>query len=100
MANPILVDCPEGEWTKVATALQSGSIHISSTAPDLYGYTYRDTGGVAPTLFTEAIPMTPTLNFGGAELSGIDVYVWPVGAAGKVRADIYPVVSSYSVSLV
>jgi len=89
MANPVLVACPAGQWTKVATALQDGKVHITNNDPDKYTYTYRDTGAAAPTLFTEAAPMPAALEFNLTD--GIDVYVWPIGAAGQVRADVYPV---------
>jgi hypothetical protein len=100
MANPVLVDCPEGQWTKVATDIQSGAVHIVSTDPDRYTYTYRDTGETAPATFAEAVPFDKSITFGGPEVTGLDVYVWPLGAAGKVRADIYPITASYSVALV
>lgn len=39
MANPVLIDCPEGQWTKVATNVTSGIIHVTSESPakDLAG---------------------------------------------------------------
>ena len=99
MANPVLVACPAGQWTKVATAIQSGAVHIVNMDPDKYNYTYRETGGTAPSTFDEAVPFEKTINFGGPEVTGLDIYVWPMGAAGKVRTDIYPIIDRYPVIL-
>ena len=86
MANPVLIDCPEGQWTKVATNVTAGYIHVVSEAPEKYTQTYRDTGGVAPTTLDEAVPFKNDLTISAG--AGIDVYVWPIGKAGKVRADV------------
>jgi hypothetical protein len=86
MANPVLVACPEGQWTKVATNVTAGVIHILSTAPEKYTQTYRDTAGAAPTTLAEAVPFKEELNISAS--AGIDVYIWPIGAAGNVRVDL------------
>ena len=86
MADPVIVPCPVGEWTLVALNKTTGVIHILSTAPDNYSQTYRDTGEAAPTSIDEGVPFNPSLQISAA--AGIDVYVWPQGEAGSVRADL------------
>lgn len=89
MADPVLIDCPADIWTKVATNVTIGQIHRKSTKPNGYLQTYRLTGGTAPTDVEEGVPV-----FGGgsqAEISAaaaIDVYIQPMGSAGKVRTDL------------
>lgn len=86
MANPVIVPCPAGEWTKVATNVTSGQIHIKDTRPGVYLQTYRTSGEAAPTVQAEGVaivgPSVPV-----QATAGIDVYIWPVGAAGSVRVD-------------
>jgi hypothetical protein len=49
MANPLIVVCPEKEWTKVATAITTGFIRRPLDMGQFsYRWTYRDTGGVVP----------------------------------------------------
>ena len=86
MADPVIVACPAGEWTEVATNTTTGVIHIKSTAPKNYNQTYRDTGEAAPTDLTDAIPFDTPLQISAA--AAIDVYIWPTGAAGSVRVDL------------
>lgn len=86
MANPVLTDCPEGQWTKVATNVTAGVIHILDTAPDKYLQTYRVNLGAAPTTITEGVWFKDELNISSS--TGIDVYIWPIGSAGKVRVDL------------
>jgi len=86
MANPVIVPCPEGAWTKVATAQTTGVIHIVSEKPDKYLQTYRDTEDAAPTTIAEAVPFTEHLQISAA--AAIDVYVWAQGSAGSVRVDL------------
>jgi len=86
MADPVIVACPEGEWTKVATAVQTGMVNILIKTPNYY-HTYRDTGGDAPTDKSEAVPL---MQPGGKISSGvdIDVYIWAEAKAGSVRVDL------------
>ena len=86
MADPVLVPCPEGQWTKVATNKTTGTIHVISTAPNKYLQTYRDTGEAAPTTIEEAVPFDSFLQISAS--AGIDVYVCASGKAGKIRADL------------
>ena len=89
MANPVLVACAKGAWTKVATNVQTGFIHKVSGAPNGYLQTYRDTGDAAPTLETQGVV---AFENSGTEAilatAGIDVYIWAQNAAGEVRVDL------------
>lgn len=86
MANPVIVPCPVDVWTKVATNVTSGVIHILSKSPDVYTQTYRLTAAGAPADETESVPFDTPLQISAG--AGIDVYIMPKGAAGSVRADL------------
>jgi len=91
MADPAIVACPVNTWTKVATSVASGQVHIIRTAGSggeslVYLQTYRTTGGSAPTLRSEGVPF-----YGSVDIESsfdIDVYVMATGAAGSVRVDV------------
>ncbi|MCK4500842.1 hypothetical protein KAU11_10105, partial [Candidatus Babeliales bacterium] len=86
MADPQVVPCPADAWTKVATSVLTGVIHIHNNKPSLYLQTYRDTGGAAPTNKDDALPFNEPLII--SDSNGIDVYVRPVDEAGSVRVDL------------
>jgi hypothetical protein len=86
MADPAIVSVPQGAWTKVATNITSGWVHIL----DSDGYdvlqTYRTTGGTAPAGKEEGV----AIKDGNAQISaysGIDVYLFCEFAIAKVRVD-------------
>ena len=84
------MELTEGQWTKVATNVQAGSIFIIRPVTVTYFFTIRDTGGDAPDaddLEPEGVP----LDLGGNPISAaapIDVYIWPVGGNGNIRVDL------------
>ena len=85
MADPSIVACLADAWTKVATNVTTGQIHVIEQGPE-YLQTYRDTGGGVPTAQAEGVPLD-----GKAWISataGIDVYVWAIRNAGSVRVDL------------
>ena len=86
MADPIVVPLPADAWTKVATNQTTGIIHILNENPDKYLQTYRDTGGVAPTDKSDAMPFDTPLIISAS--AGIDVYIQPVNKIGSVRVDL------------
>lgn len=86
MADPVVVACPADVWTKVATDVLTGVVHIRSNGPRLYLQTYRDTGETAPTSKADAVPFDEPLII--SDSAGIDVYVQPVKKAGSVRVDL------------
>lgn len=89
MSDPVVATIPKNTWTKVATNVTAGSIHKLIEAPQGYLQTYRDTGGVAPTLIEEGAALFEKSR---SELisakSGIDVYVYALNVGGKVRVDL------------
>jgi len=90
MANlPVMVSCPADTWTKVATNVTAGYILKKLTTPNVYLQTWRATGVAAPTDKSEGIPIFIEDGDNKIESSfAIDVYIYPVGAAGKVRRDV------------
>ena len=92
MADPAIVALTEDTWTKVATAKASGQVHIITTAGSegenlVYLQTYRTTGGAAPTLKTEGVPLV-SLSTSIEASFDIDVYIMATGADGSVRVDV------------
>jgi len=87
MANPAVTACTKDTWTKVATNVTVGKVHILSKAPSQYAQTYRMTGEAAPTAVAEAVVM-PDVTFTISAAAAIDVYVYAFGAAGSVRVDV------------
>ena len=88
-ANPVVVPCPAGDWTKVATNVKAGTVDRLSVAPNLYKRTYRLTGQAAPTDDSDAALMFGESNQHVISHSvEIDVYVKAVRAAGSVRVDL------------
>jgi len=87
VSNPVIVVCPEGQWTIVATG-DSGQIHKMINGPN-YLQTYRPTGGGAPTLRSEGVLIFE--NYISADISFgaiADIYIWCEGGAGQVRVDL------------
>ena len=87
MPDPELITCPDGVWTKVATAVRTGMIHIKDLSP-AYFQTYRVTGEAPPPAnLNEAV----SVSVDGAAILGnedIDVYIYAQGAEGRVRVDL------------
>jgi len=92
MATPAIKVCTKNTWVIVATAVAAGQVHIMTTAGSggehlVYLHTYRDTGGVAPTLQSEGIPLVG-LSHQIEATANVDVYIMCTGAAGSVRVDL------------
>jgi len=91
MGNPLFVDCPKDVWTKVATNVVTGVIKKVSTKPRVYLQTFRITGDPAPTLQSDGVLVFDIKNPNSENISavsGIDIYIYPVGKAGRVRMDL------------
>ena len=88
MSNPVFVECPAGAWTKIATSVVTGFVHkIIHTRR--YLQTYKETGETAPTLKAEGVGLFLESNTEEISSSSpIDIYVWCVGDAGRVRVDL------------
>jgi len=88
MADPVIVPCTAGVWTKVATNVTAGLIHIKDNFSE-WQQTYKDTGGAAPTngdYSTSVAFVNPTMEISAS--AGIDVYLDPRKTAGSVRVDL------------
>ena len=91
MADPVIVDCPAGEWTKVGTDIENAILNLHPNFHEAsYIYTYRMTAEDAPLaadrplegvpIFDNRAPHPITAKAG----EGIDCYVWCEGNAGRV----------------
>lgn len=87
MANPAVTACTKNAWTKVATNVTAGMIHILNGNPTQYSHTYRLTGGDAPTTLAEAV-VIESRSLTISAPAAIDVYLYAHGAAGSVRVDV------------
>jgi hypothetical protein len=88
MANPVLTDCPKGQWTKVAAGVIRGTMKRKGLLAK-YFETYRLADDPAPTTFDEAMPVFVSTNTALIEAQvAIDVYIWCKVKAGKVRVAI------------
>ena len=84
MTDPVTVPVTATTWTKVATNVTSGYVHLVGNLTTQVFHTYRDTGGVAPA-FDPRVAVTDALPFNGhgARISngtGIDVYIYAMDA--------------------
>jgi hypothetical protein len=88
MPNPQIVQCPQNQWTLIATDQIFGYLYSMSKKPESYLFTYRLTGEPAPTEITEGSPIFRTdekkFIISGV---GIDIYVMAVGNSGAIRYD-------------
>lgn len=91
MSDPVLLLIDGEDFTKVATAVKTGQIHIKDTHPH-YLYTYRDTGEAAPIYpddLDECVDfISPSMSI--SSTNSIDVYMATAkdDAGGKVRVDL------------
>jgi len=89
MANPVIIDCPAGQWTAIAIKITTGIIWMKDTSPNVYLQTYRDNGDLAPTTEDEGVQIFINQNYEIISAdANIDIYIWPKGENGKVRVDL------------
>jgi len=89
MANPTFATCTKEVWTKVATSILSGNIRKTGFETNKYFYTYKITGGVAPTKQSEGVLIFQNTNLEIISSSSrIDVYIMATGINSIVRVDI------------
>ena len=88
-SNPVIVPCPLDTWVKVATAVKLGTIHRTSSIPEVYIQTFVLTGEAAPTDDTDAALIFVTqVQSDISSDADIDVYIKARGASGEVRVDL------------
>lgn len=71
-------------WTKVATAVVAGDIHVQRDGV-FYYHAFVETGDPAPTGTNEAVRFLKNARIEAQ--SPIDAYVYCVRGAGKIRVD-------------
>ena len=82
----VIVPCPVGVWTIVATNVTTAIISKKITGPDNYYHNYALTGTDAPTTLADGILMTETtIEYNNSV--AIDIYIWTQGVAGSVGVD-------------
>ena len=91
MADPVFIPVPEGVWTLVAENVVTGLLWKQQNRNTKIIQTYRATGGAAPTLQTEGVEAFTDGDNKPEIISSslrIDVYLWSIGGASQVRADL------------
>jgi len=88
MANPIFIDCPKNQWTKIATNISAINVHKVVRVTYEYLFTTVLTGGVAPTTKEEGVEAFEKGSLQEVYSSSkIDVYLFAITATGRVRVD-------------
>jgi len=91
MADPVFIDIPEGVWTLVAENVVTGLLWKQKNRNTRMIQVFRDTGGAAPTLQSEGVEAFTDGDNKPEIISSsrrIDVYLWSIGGASRVRADL------------
>ena len=93
MGTPVFINLPADTWTKIASDVSVGQVHLVDTAANLIRSTYvQPTGTAAPADNAEL--GVPAFQDGTVEKmasgsgSSMDVYLRPKGVASRVRVDI------------
>ena len=91
MATPVFVDLPANTWTKIATNVTVGQVHLVKNSPNTIRSTYiQPTGAAAPA--DNAALGVPVFETGHTEIisfnAAADVYLRPEGEVSRVRVDI------------
>jgi hypothetical protein len=77
MANPIAVNCAAGAYTKVATGVTTGRVHVQTEVAQSFKVTHRNSGDSAPTNDVLSYKLlVPDDQVGSSD--PIDVYVKPL----------------------
>jgi len=89
MANPLIVSCPVGAWTVVASGITAGTIYNMTPSRE-FMQTYRMAGDAAPSTNADGVF---AFNDPGAPLAisasdAIDVYLMAIDGVGSVRVDV------------
>jgi len=86
MSNPQILLLPADEWSKVASAVTVGRIHIISSIPIEY-YSFFKVEDDPPPFGLEGAEILQRIDDISSSFK-IDVYIYPLGSIGKVRVDI------------
>jgi hypothetical protein len=86
--NPIYKDCPANVWTLVASGVTGGFLNRILSTPSKYLWCYRKVRDPEPTDITEGITIFDRDDVQSLPVStGLDIYIYPIGADGRVRLD-------------
>ena len=91
MSTPVFVALPADTWTKIATGIIHGLVHLVDSGPNVIRSTYiQPTGDPAPA--DDAALGVPAFEGTSVEQinfdSAADVYLRPEGEASRVRVDV------------
>jgi hypothetical protein len=81
-----MVDCPEDEWTKVATNIKTGALAIATPGRKVL-QTYRNTGEAAPSDRSDAAPIE-SMYCKITHSDSIDVYLYPIDGDISVQVSV------------
>jgi len=91
MSDPAIIPVAGSAFTKIATAVKIGQVHLKDMTP-YYVYTYRDTGGAAPIYPGD---LDECVDFVGKSMAissanAIDIYMATAkdDGGGSVRVDL------------
>lgn len=79
--------CAKNEWTKIATNVTSGQVRLAQRPNAQPLFASVATGATAPDVITLGVPFEGA-SMGINSTAAIDVYLWPVGDALRVRVDL------------
>ena len=91
MGNPVFVDLPKDVFTKIATNVLQGQVHLVGTKPNVIRSTYiQPTGATAPANNAAlGVPVFEGTTSAALHFkTGADVYLLPEGEASRVRVDV------------
>ena len=93
MPTPTFIDLPADTWTKIATDISVGQVHLVDTTAYVIRSTYvQPSGGTAPAndqaLGVPAFQDGTTERMASNSGSSMDVYLRPEGVDSQVRVDI------------
>ena len=91
MATPVFKALPANTWTKIATNVVQGQVHLVDNGPNVMRSTYiQPTGAAAPVNDPElGVPVFESNTSANLHFkAGADVYLRPEGTASRVRVDV------------
>ena len=91
MATPTFIALPADTWTKIATNITTGQVHLVDNGPNVIRSTYiQPTGAAAPANDPAlGVPAFEGVTTESMQFSaGADVYLRPEGEASRVRVDV------------
>jgi len=76
--TPEFVTCEKGEWTLVAENVWNFSVDVQTPGSTVF-FAYAMTGGAAPTLKSQGVPLRPpsAQPLPTDQDAPIDFYIWP-----------------------